>query len=103
MDHGSRVLLAAVGAAVALAAAYAWATRYFRMAVRTRNAFAAVRTLASPLVGKPAPGFSLPLAGYGADRRAGGGAGRLSPHGGGAGSLSRYRGKAVLLTFWSSF
>jgi len=71
--------------AEAVGGAAIWAARHFRMAARTGNAFTHTRDLTSPLVGKPAPDFILPLTS------------------GGTASLSAYRGQPVLVVFWSSF
>lgn len=73
-------LLAVVGGGLA-----AWAARRFRMAVTTRNAFTDTRDVPSPLTGRPAPDFTLPLAT------------------GGVASLTAHRGRPVLVVFWSSF
>lgn len=77
--------LAAVVAVAALAAAGAWAASRFQMAAKTKNAYTNTRDLPSPLVGRPAPPLSLPLAG------------------GGSANLADYQGRTVLVSFWSSF
>ena len=77
--------VAALVIAIVAAGRAAWAARRFEMAVTTRNAFLDTRDIPSPLVGKSAPNFTLPLAG------------------GGTAELAAYRGRPVLVVFWSSF
>jgi cytochrome oxidase Cu insertion factor (SCO1/SenC/PrrC family) len=78
-------LMVAAAAAVAVVGWTAYQASSFQMAVETKNAYTDVRSVPSPLTGKPAPDFTL------------------AQVGGGTNSLASFRGRPVLLTFWSSF
>ena len=77
--------VAALVMAIVAARLAARAAPRVEKAVPPPNAFLDTRDIPSPLVGKSAPNFTLPLAG------------------GGTAELAAYRGRPVLVVFWSSF